>query len=600
MKSCHLVYAFCFLLFFPAKGQSSEPELDSLTSLLNSTEEYNARIASLLAISEYHRAREFKNSLPYLREALEISQIRKDRQQEAVVLRYLTQNYRLQGLQAKAIEYALISEHVFDSLGVREELLLINSELGILYQNTNNFEKSLDVHLASVELVKTNLPSGAKARHYFNAGYAYTTLGMFEKAEEYYRTAIDICRESSFVSGEMVMLASLGHLNMEMGNYEEAKNNLKRPLPFFEQNNQLSSIAGCYYNLGLVSSSENDHVEAIRLHRKALAIYEKLGSLHFIQETNKQLYFAYSITRNYDEAKQALKNHKVIKDSIDSKEKRALAAELQTKYETEKKEAEIVSLSQQASIQSLEIKQKNQAIVIGLFGFAFVLAVSYLVYKQRISKREQTQTELEQRFLRSQLNPHFISNALVAVQSFMLNNDTEAAATYLAKFSKLMREILENSRKEFIPVEEEINMLSNYLDIHKLRFKDSFQYSISIDENINPEEDTIPPMFVQPFVENSIEHGIINAQGKGTIDLNFVKQDGYISIAVKDNGGGLVLSQHKSESHNSLSTAIIKERMELFNQSLKNKIQLVLGEIKNEKGEIAGTKVELKVPFSYI
>ena len=130
--------------------------------------------------------------------------------------------------------------------------------------------------------------------------------------------------------------------------------------------------------------------------------------------------------------------------------------------ETEKKEIEIASLSQQASIQTLEIQQKNQMIIIGLVVGLFIVVVIYFFFKQREIKKQQAQTELEKRFLRSQLNPHFISNALVAEQSFMLKNDAESAALYLTKFSKLMREILENSRKEFIPVEEEVSMLKNY------------------------------------------------------------------------------------------------------------------------------------------
>ena len=221
------------------------------------------------------------------------------------------------------------------------------------------------------------------------------------------------------------------------------------------------------------------------------------------------------------------------------------------KYETEKKEAEIASLSQKSFIQALEIRQKNQALIIGLIVFLFVLAAIFFLYKQRETKKQQSQIELEQRFLRSQLNPHFISNALVAVQSFMLKNDTETAALYLTKFSKLMREILENSRKEFIPVGEEINMLKNYLDIHKLRLG-TFDFSIELDETIDPETDTIPPMFVQPFVENAVEHGISGLTEGGKIDLIFRKEGDYISISINDNGQGL--QNNNSVEHTSLST----------------------------------------------
>ena len=215
-------------------------------------------------------------------------------------------------------------------------------------------------------------------------------------------------------------------------------------------------------------------------------------------------------------------------------------------------------------------------------------------------KNEQAQSELEQRFLRSQLNPHFIFNALLAIQNFMMKNNAQLAALYLTKFSKLMRQILESSREEFIAVESEVEMLTNYMDIHKLRLKDSFEYKIDIDENIDVETDTIPPMFVQPFVENAIEHGIINAKNGGFIEIRLSKENEYISIEIKDNGGGLVRENATPKEHQSLASTIIRERMALFNKSLKDKIRLILNEIKNEKGEVMGTRVELKVPFSYV
>ena len=179
----------------------------------------------------------------------------------------------------------------------------------------------------------------------------------------------------------------------------------------------------------------------------------------------------------------------------------------------------------------------------------------------------------------------------------MLKNDSDSAALYLTKFSKLMRETLENSRKEFITVDEEISMLKNYMDIHKQRLG-SFNYTVDLDEAIDPEMDTIPPMFVQPFVENAVEHGVGSLKEGGKIELRFKKEGEFINIAVNDNGKGL--TPNSDSDHQSLSTTIIQERIDLFNQALKNKIQLVIDNIKNESGEVSGTKVELKVPFSYI
>jgi LytS/YehU family sensor histidine kinase len=287
-------------------------------------------------------------------------------------------------------------------------------------------------------------------------------------------------------------------------------------------------------------------------------------------------------------------------DSVFSESKVKIIEELQTKYETEKKDLQIANLAQQASIKDLEIKQKNQALVVGLFAVLFIAGFIYLMYRQRALKRNQKQTALEQRFLRSQLNPHFMSNALMAIQNFMLKNQSDKAATYLAKFAKLMREILENSRKEFILVEDEIQMLTNYLDIHRARMNESFNYTIEVDENIDRETDAIPPMFVQPFIENAIEHGIMNAKAQGMIKLKLVKDGDYIAIEITDNGGGMIQRKQELKEHTSLSTTIIQERIALLNKSLKRKIELGWENILNDRGEVNGTKVELKVPYNYL
>ncbi|MBK6266951.1 histidine kinase [Marivirga sp. S37H4] len=356
-----------------------------------------------------------------------------------------------------------------------------------------------------------------------------------------------------------------------------------------------------YSHLGLaksyLKSNQLDHalqncVEGLKQYG---VIHHKFGIMELYE-------IRVAINEKQNDLPQAIANLRIAqmyKDSIYNEKQSKQISHIKVEYETEKKEAEIASLSQQAEIKDLEIRQKNQTMVIGLIAISLITAVVYFVYRQRKFKDQQSRTELEQRFLRSQLNPHFISNALMAVQNFMLKNEAEKASTYLAKFSKLMREILENSRQEFIPVEDEIQMLTNYLDIHRLRMNESFDYNVEIDENIDVETDTIPPMFVQPFVENAIEHGIINAKGQGLIVLKLVKEGEYIAIEISDNGGGLIFGAQKID-HNSLSTTIIQERMALFNKSLKNKIQLIWDNIKDEHGEIQGTKVELKVPFSYL
>ncbi|MFK7951233.1 MAG: histidine kinase [Ekhidna sp.] len=421
-------------------------------------------------------------------------------------------------------------------------------------------------------------------------------MNLLDSALIITKRALDVSIENEIKSHEIFCLVNLGGIQKSRKQFTSAKGYLSRVIALLGTTKMYDVEAAAYNHLTDIAILEEKSDSTFFFLEKGLDACKRSNTFLPIQlELLGKKEKWYSENGLSDLALEVQLEHFALKDSFYSVEKEKEIQLVQSQFKTQEKDRDIELLSQKAAIQTLEIKQKNQMLIIGVVVFLFVLAAIFFIYKQRETKKKQSQTELEQRFLRSQLNPHFISNAMVAVQSFMLKNDGESAALYLTKFSKLMREILENSRKEFITVEEEISMLRNYLDIHKLRLG-SFDYSIDVDENIDPETDTIPPMFVQPFVENAVEHGIADLKEGGKINLKFKKDGDYISIVVNDNGKGL--QGNNGMDHASLSTTIIQERMSLFNRSLKKKIQLVVDNLNGEKGEAIGTKVKLKVPYS--
>ncbi len=473
----------------------------------------------------------------------------------------------------------------------------LNMSIGNAYYQNEDYPQAVKYYSEASKFYDDGNPNLGGITH--NLATSFTQLKMYDSSFHYLDKSISINKK---FGRDLQLAFNYQALAMNYSASGDCRNAIETSLVALGYSDRVgeirskaavfANVSECYVKLGQFEKAIQSAQEAVKL-TKENGDVDKEADAHFL------LSRAYEANGQFRKAYESHKNFYSLDSLLLNRDKQETIASLETKYGTAKKEAEIRSLSQQSSIQSLEIQQKNLTITVGSIVFLLIVLSLYFVYQQRTIKRSREQTELEQRFLRSQLNPHFISNALLAVQNFMLKNDAESAALYLTKFSKLMREILENSRKEFIPVEEEVNMLTNYLEIHRLRFNDAFEYNIKLDEKIDPETDTIPPMFVQPFVENSIEHGIINANGKGKIDLNFVKEESYIAIEVEDNGGGFAKKGHDAE-HQSLSSTIIKERMELFNRTLKNKIRLVLKEITNDEGQVEGTKAELKVPFSYI
>ncbi len=209
---------------------------------------------------------------------------------------------------------------------------------------------------------------------------------------------------------------------------------------------------------------------------------------------------------------------------------------------------------------------------------------------------------LEGSFLRSQMNPHFIFNSLNSIQSYILANNTILAARYLTSFSRLMRLILENSRESEILLANEISALNHYLDLEKMRFKNLFNYFITIDKDIDKNVVLIPPMLVQPYVENAILHGIMNKGGEGKIEIDFKLHNGLIRCTVTDNGVGRKAAQslknNKEAYHRSAATGITTERLKQLNNYLKGKISVDIKDIEDEQGNPTGTQVEIFIPYS--
>lgn len=223
----------------------------------------------------------------------------------------------------------------------------------------------------------------------------------------------------------------------------------------------------------------------------------------------------------------------------------------------------------------------------------------YIFTYIRQLKAARLNVELEQRLLISQMNPHFIFNSLSAIQSFMYSNKPEKAGNYLSSFSRLVRLILENSRSATISVRQEIQTLELYLSLQKLRFPDKFDYSIEVNPDVLQSDLVLPPMLAQPFIENSIEHGIMHKEGMGKISVELSLYDDLICIAVEDNGVGIAWSkefnQSKRLSHTSYATSITRERIKNISSNKKNRFGVRIIDLFSIGGE--GTRVEIRLPI---
>jgi LytS/YehU family sensor histidine kinase len=276
---------------------------------------------------------------------------------------------------------------------------------------------------------------------------------------------------------------------------------------------------------------------------------------------------------------------------------------MQIRFESEKKTQQINLLSQENELARYKIWLNN--ILLGfLIGIVVIIAlIAILLIRQNRLKTLQQTNKLKQRLFRSQLNPHFIFNSIASIQNAIINEEAVDASRYLARFSKLVRNILDSTVSDVISLEEEISTIENFLALQKLRYEEAFDYKMVVDEYLDQESIFIPPMLTQPFIENAIEHGIRNKEQAGNISVGITKNEDYLCIEIIDDGVGrqaanAILKKQK-KNHKSLSTGIIQERIKIFNKKSKNKISLEIIDLTDDSGAACGTKVILKIPLDF-
>lgn len=239
---------------------------------------------------------------------------------------------------------------------------------------------------------------------------------------------------------------------------------------------------------------------------------------------------------------------------------------------------------------------RQQIIIFSLIAIVLVVGVtSVFIYRGAQSSKRANQL-LALKSLRSQMNPHFIFNALNSVNHFIAQQDERTANRFLSEFSQLMRLVLEYSQEDFITLQKEQEILSLYMKLEHYRFRDKFEYEISIDESINAESILVPPMLIQPYLENAVWHGLRYRESVGFLKLSMEQRDGFLIVTVTDNGIGrkksAELKTENQKKHKSTGLKNIKERLAILNNVYKKHYDVNVSDGENEEG----TRVEIKFP----
>jgi tetratricopeptide (TPR) repeat protein/two-component sensor histidine kinase len=338
-------------------------------------------------------------------------------------------------------------------------------------------------------------------------------------------------------------------------------------------------------------------VKANELAKETKDVYELRRSYAGLFRVNQEL-------NNHEEALYDYYRYRRIKDSLINAKTQEKMDALLVKYETVEKEKKILQLSSENEIQSLELKSNQYLLAALSIFFALGILIVFLLLRSKKEHIKKRLTEIELYFLQRQMNPHFISNALTAIQNKVLDKKIEITHNYLSRFSLLIRNVLVNSRENRVCLKDEIKTLESYLFLETSINENLFEYDITIDESIDASSTYLPTMILQPLIENTIAHGF-TADSKGNyVHLKVKKEADYIVYIVEDNGIGINSSLDKKRTKSgyekgSLSTKILKERISLLNKKVKQEIKLRIIDRKEVNIHQRGTIAQIDIPLAF-
>jgi len=409
-------------------------------------------------------------------------------------------------------------------------------------------------------------------------------------------------------------IAKMRYYDMEaryfalIGNSEQA---LKSSKKYVYYNKLLHQLSPSVYNNLATSFERNQQLDsAIYYYKEGIALAQQMN----IKEQNLLyggLSHVYKKKGNYKEALQAIDSSFTHLLRIKEKMNDNRLKELEIQYQTKQKDIEISTLKENIELQTKNAKQQRWITFISILLLLGFLSYGIVFYRQRLlnekNKRlllQNKKLELEQRLLQVQLNPHFIYNAIANLQGFINQENKEKANRYLITLSKLIRKILEINRKELVNLKEDLDTIENYLQVQQMRYPNRFDYRIQTDK-VAVEELLIPPMLVQPFIENAIEHGFRNTTYTGQLTLQVTQTETELVLRITDNGQGIQpqpkeeqKNEQKNEQKQSLSQIITQERLDALFTTNGKRAYFTVTNLQHTHST-SGVEVTLCLPLIY-
>ncbi|MEC8831755.1 MAG: tetratricopeptide repeat protein [Bacteroidota bacterium] len=565
---------------------------------------------------------------------------------KAYALNHLGMKYRNISQYKKAVGFHEEALAASEEANNTDFKVLSLNMLGVVYRRTDAIKTALDYNQKALELAEQVEDPSNHIKRSINValngiGNLYQTLEQYDLAILQFKRALKLEEELGNKLGLAINHQNIGHCMEEKGDLEGALENYRKSLAYNEEidsdigrvicKNSLAQIylkqdmpylalvlleplqeeskrigdysitSVVYINTGWAHTKLGNFDEAQSFLEEGLEMaqnrnipsnilyaYERMSELENTRGNFKNAYELYKKADEYDKQISSATNLRYMNDII-------------VKYENDKKNNQIAVLAKENEIVRLRLKKNQTTLLVSALIVGLISSILYILYRQYQNKNEKKVLTLEQQMLRSQMNPHFLFNSLNSIKLYIINNEQKNAVHYLNKFSKLVRKILEASSQKEIPLSEELGTMELYMNIENIRFSNEIDFKINVEEDINIDNIKIPSLTLQPFLENSLWHGLSPKDGDKKIQINVKHKDrGHVTIEIVDNGVGRTMAEVNKENRvlkrKSLGIRITKERLANFAKDYQNKFDVDILDLFDEYGNPNGTKVVLDIP----
>jgi len=556
----------------------------------------------------------------------------------------------------KALDYfqkaLTIHQKYKDTRGIAQNL----QDIGMIYSDRSEYLKAMDYLLDAARMNGAIKDLSGLAHNYANLGWLYEEIEDYGRASGYYEKSIAICRQTGEKFGLYFNLQSLGTVNLKIRRYSAAMVDFRQALALADTLGNKHGIAMVLNYMGSIDSELGDEDAAMTAYGKAALLLDSIGNKrdiadnlqkraalildapasallrHLIPPTARLdtvqlllrrakplaeeagdkkvkrdiLKTSSSLQEKRGNIRKAFSEYRqyvAIRDSLTDKEREKALERKGIQYEFDRKADSLRFQNQLTETRLSEDMKQERLYGIGVF-IMLCAATGFLLYYSKI-KRVALSAQLERKTsdailssLLAQMNPHFIFNCLGSIKQMILENEQENANDYLNKFSKMIRLSLEYSRRPYVTIREDLDYLHNYLRMELVRFDHSFTYHIEVEEGICAEEIGVPPMMVQPLVENAIWHGLMNKSGDRKLFIRYKPGHNQLICEIEDNGIGIshskLLPRH---GHQSFGIGNIRHRLTLLNEKYHLDCNLELKDKSELDTNETGTLAVLTLPI---